>query len=120
MDIFEDVCTDDRVQISVHKVKNEVDIAIIFGANHILKSNDVLVARQLLQEYNLTECALSIRSILESVKILLESDDLLGPFVDGFPDNTVSSLSCLQISTNHGKSCQTNASSRKIQIQIAP
>ena len=106
------------MQIGVHKIEDEVDIAIVFSSYHILKSDNVLVSRQFLQENNLAEGSLSIRSILEGIKVLFKSDYFFGPFVNGFPDNTISSLSCLQTSTNHGKSCQTNASSRKIQIQI--
>ena len=43
MDVLEDVGTDDRVQIGVHEVEHEVDIAIIFSSDHILQPDNVLV-----------------------------------------------------------------------------
>ena len=53
------------------------------------------MARQFLQKDNLTESSLSIGCILESVKVLLQGDNLLGSLVNGFPHDTVGSLSKL-------------------------
>jgi hypothetical protein len=93
VDILEDVCANHSVQIRVHEVEHQVDVAVIFSAHHILESDDVFVAGEFLQEDDLAEGTLSIRRILESIEVLLECNDLLGPLVKCLPDNTVSSLS---------------------------
>ena len=92
VDFFEDVCTDDRVQVSIHEIEDKVNIPIVFRSNHILQPNDVLVADELLEEYDLTEGSLGVSCILEGVEVLFEGYDLLGAFIDGFPHNTVRSL----------------------------
>ena len=72
VDIFEDVGTDYCVKIGIHEVEDKIDITVVFSANDILQSNDVLVTRKLLQENNLAERSLSISSILEGIEIFLE------------------------------------------------
>ena len=93
MDIFEDVSTDDSMQVGVHEVEDKVDVAIVFCTNYILKLNNVLVPAQLLQKDNLAEDTLSVSSILECVEVLLEGNNLFCPFVNGLPHDTISSLS---------------------------
>ena len=93
VDVLKDVGSDDGMQVCVHEVEDEVDVAIIFSSNHILQSDDVLVASQLLQKDNLAKSPLRIRCILESVKVLFESNDFFGSLVDGLPDDAVGSLS---------------------------
>lgn len=93
VDILEDVCTNHSVQISVHKVEHQVDVAVIFSTHHILESDDVFVTGEFLQENDLAEGTLSIRRILESIEVLLQRNNLLRPLVNCLPDNTVSSLS---------------------------
>ena len=100
MDIFEDVSTDDSMQVGVHEVEDKVDVAIVFGANYILEPNNVLMV-YLLQKDNFAEGALSVSSILECVEVLLEGNNLFRPFVDRLPYDTISSLSCEKTSTNH-------------------
>ena len=97
VDVFEDVGSDNSMQVSIHEIEDEVDIAIVLRANHILKPNNVLVTRQLLQKDDFTERALRICCILESVEILLQSDNLLGTLVNCLPDNTIGSLTYRQI-----------------------
>ena len=77
VDVFENVGSDNRMQICVHKIKDKIDIAVILSPNHILESNYVLVPSQLLQEDNLTESSLRVSRVLESIKVLLQSDNLL-------------------------------------------
>ena len=77
VDVFENVGPDNRMQICVHKIKDKIDITVILSPNHILESNYVLVPSQLLQEDNLTESSLRVSRVLESIKVLLQSDNLL-------------------------------------------
>ena len=100
VDIFEDVSTDDGMQVGVHEVEDKVDVAIVFGANYILEPNNVLMAGQLLQKDDLAEGALGVSSILECVEVLLEGNNLFRPFVDRLPHDTIGSLSYEKTSTN--------------------
>lgn len=92
VDVFEDIGTDDGVEVGIHKVEDEVDVAIVFSSDHVLKADDVLVTRQFLEEDDLTEGALGVGGVLEGVEVLLQRDNLLGALVDGLPDNAVSAL----------------------------
>jgi len=109
VDIFEDVSTDDGMQVGVHEVEDKVDVAIIFGANYILEPNNVLMACQLLQKDDLSEGSLSVGSILECVEVLLEGANLFCPFVNRLPHDTISSLSCKKNKYESPKCCQTVA-----------
>ena len=71
VDIFQDVGSNNRVQISVHKVEHKVNISIVLRTNHILKSNNVLVSIQFLQKYYFTESPLGVSCILESIEVFL-------------------------------------------------
>jgi len=95
MDLFQDVCTDDSMEVGIHEVKNEVDISVVFRSDDILESNDVLVADELLQEDNLTERPLCVSRVLKGVKVLFDSNNLLCALVNSFPDNTVGTLAKL-------------------------
>lgn len=92
VDVFQDVGSYHSMQISIHEVEDKVDITVIFGANDVLKSDDIFMTRELLEEDNLSEGALGVSCILKGVKILLQSDDLFCLFVNGFPHDTISSL----------------------------
>ena len=97
VDIFQNVRADYSVQICVHEVEDQVDVAVVFGAHHVLQTDDVLVSGQFLKENNLAEGALRVCSVLESVKVFLECHDFLGALVDCLPHNTVSTLAYTQI-----------------------
>ena len=93
VDVLEDVRTDDGVQIRVHKVKHQVDVAVVFRAHHVLEPDNILVARKLLQENDLAEGALGVRGILERIEVLFQRHDLLGALINCLPYDTVRSLS---------------------------
>ena len=80
------------MQVSVHEVENEVNVAIVFSANHILQSNDVLMACQLLQKDDLAEGSLCVRGVLEGVEVLFKGHDFLCSLVDGLPDDAIRTL----------------------------
>lgn len=92
VDVFEDVGADDGVEVGVHEVEDEVDVTIVFSSDHILKADDVFVARQFLEEDDLTEGALRVGGVLEGVEVLLQRDDFFGALVNGLPDYAVSAL----------------------------
>ena len=92
MDVLQDVSSDDCVQVSVHEIENQVNITVILCTNDVLEADNILVSSQLLQENDLTESALSVSGVLESVKILLNGANFFSAFVNGLPHNTVRSL----------------------------
>jgi hypothetical protein len=92
VDVFENVGTDYGVQVGVHEVEHQVDVAVVFRPDHVLEADDVLVSRQLLEEDDLSEGTLGVGGVLECIEVLLESDDFLGSFVNGLPDDTVGTL----------------------------
>lgn len=96
MDILKDVCSYHSMKIGVHEIEHQIDVTVVLSSDHILEADDVFVTRQLLQENNFSECSLRISCILKCIKILLESHDILGLFVDGFPHDTIGSLSYKQ------------------------
>ena len=89
VNILENICSNYSMQISVHEVEDEVDISIVFCSDDVLQPDDVFVAVQLLKEDDLSECPLGVSCILKSIEVLLERHNLLGPLVDGLPDDTV-------------------------------
>ncbi len=80
------------MQIGVHKIEDKVDVSVVLGTDHILKSDDIFMTREFLEEYNLSEGPLSICRILKGVKVLLESNDVLRLLINGFPNDAVGSL----------------------------
>ena len=95
MDLFQDVGTDDGVEVGIHEVENEIDISVVFRSDDVLEPDDVFMADELLQEDDLTEGSLCIGRVLEGVKVLLESDNLLSALVNSFPDDSVGTLAKL-------------------------
>ena len=89
VDVFQDVSPNHSVQVRVHEVEHQVDVAIIFSSNYILQPDYVLMAGQLLKENDLAECSLGVSCVLEGVEVFLERNDFFGTFVDSLPDNTV-------------------------------
>ena len=71
VNVLEDVGSNDSMKISIHEIEDEVYISIVFSSYNILQANNVLVARQLLQEDDFPECTLSICCVLECIKVLL-------------------------------------------------
>ena len=94
VDVFEDVGSNDSMQVSVHEVEDEIYIAIVFSSDHILQSDYILVASQLLQKDDLTKSSLGVRGVLKSVEVLFKGDNFLSSLINGLPDDTVCSLSC--------------------------
>ena len=72
VDILQDVSLDHVVQVRIHVLEHEVDIAVILSTNDIQKPYNIQVVMQLLEKHDLTERSLSVRSILECIKNLLQ------------------------------------------------
>ena len=48
MDVFENICSYDCMKICVHKVKYEVDVAIVFCPDYVLEADNVLMPSKFL------------------------------------------------------------------------
>ena len=92
MDVFQDIGTNDSMQVCVHEIEHQINVTIIFSPDNILQSDNVFMTSQFLQENDLTECPLSVSRILKGIEVLLERDYLLGPFVNSFPDDSISTF----------------------------
>ena len=92
----QDVLLDDGVQVDVHVLENEVDVAVVFRPDHFFQLNDVRVA-YLHQEHYLSVGPLGISRIVKSVKILFEGLHFATLLVNDLPDVPVSSTADLAV-----------------------
>ena len=92
MDVLKNICSDDCMEVCVHKVEDKVNIAVIFSSDNVLKSNNVLMAGKLLQEDDFSESSLCVRRILKCVEILFKRHYLFRSLVNCFPNYTICSF----------------------------
>lgn len=92
VDVLEYISTNYCMKICVHKVKDKVNVAVVFGADDVLQSNNVFVPGEFLQENNFSKSSLCVGRILKCVEILFERHNLFGPFVDCLPNDAICSL----------------------------
>ena len=92
MNIFKNFGSNDSMQISLHEIKNKIDVFVILCSDEILQTNDVRVAIQLAQENNLAESPLGVSCILKSIEYLLDSNNIFSLLVNCFPDDSVCSF----------------------------
>jgi hypothetical protein len=58
------------MEISLHVVKNAINIFVIFSTDYVKKSDYIFMAVQFLEEHYFTVCSLCIGSILECIENL--------------------------------------------------
>ena len=75
--LLENVGPDHRMQICLHILEDQVNVAVIVRLQHILELHDVLVVAHLLQEDDLAVSALRVCGVLERIKNLLERHHVL-------------------------------------------
>ena len=71
------------MQICLHVVEDQVDVAIVLRPEDLLERNDVLVPLQKLQKDNLPIGALRVGGVLKGVKDLFERHNLSTRVVGG-------------------------------------
>ena len=118
VDVLENVGSNDGVQICVHEVEHQVDISVVLGSDHVLQSDYVFVAGQLLQKDNLSEGSLGVSRVLESIEVLFEGHDLFSSLVDGFPHDSIRTLSCRKQSKQSQPVLLTIEASAKMQFKF--
>ena len=120
VDVLQDVGSDNGMQVSIHEVEYEVYIAIVFSSDHILQSDYIFVASQLLQKDDLTKSSLGICGVLKSVEVLFKGDNFLSSLINGLPDDTVCSLSCeIQRKSPRVIQVKTSQYKKELKIQIS-
>jgi hypothetical protein len=82
------VLPDGVMKVGLHKLENQVEILIIFGADHLVQLHDVRMV-QLLQESDLAESSLRVGGVLEGIEDLLERQCLTRFLFGDLPDVTV-------------------------------
>ena len=92
MDVLQNVGADDCMQICIHEIEDQINVSVVLRTDNILQADDILMARQLLQEDDFSESSLCVRCVLKGVEILLEGDDIFSLLVDGLPHDTIRSL----------------------------
>lgn len=92
VNVLKDVRPDNGMKVSIHKIKDQVNISIVLSSYDILETNNILMTGQFLQEDDFSEGTLGISRILKGVKVLLQSHYVLGLLINSLPNDTVSSL----------------------------
>lgn len=98
----EDVFADESEEIDVHVFEDEVDVSVIFGANHLLQFDYVGVC-QFHEEHYFAIGSLCVCGVIESVKIFLECFDLSGFFIGHLPDVAVGAASDFLVDVEAGQ-----------------
>ena len=68
VNLLENVCADDCVQVGLYVLEHQVAVSIVLRLEHIQHANYVLVIVDLLQEHDLSEGALSVGRILRPTR----------------------------------------------------
>jgi len=82
----------ESVQIDVHKLEQDVNISLVCRTDNFLQLDDVGVF-EFSKKHNLPVSSLSVRGILESIKILFKRVKLPTSPLLNFPNDTVSTTS---------------------------
>jgi hypothetical protein len=85
----EHILADKRVQIDVHELEQDVDVALIGRADHLLQLHYVRVL-EFLQEHYLAVGPLRVSRVLEGVEVFLQSEKLAALPILHLPDDAVS------------------------------
>ena len=89
---FQNILSYQRIEVDVHKLKDEVDVAFVLGFDYFLQGDDVRVL-DLIEEHDFAVRALGVSRVLERVEVLFQCVNCLVLFVDHFPYDAVSSAS---------------------------
>ena len=85
VDIFEYIFGDNVVQISLHKLKDQINVLVIIGPEGVVELDDIGVF-SLFEDLDLAVGALGIGGVLEGVKNLFEGVYFFIVFLLDFPD----------------------------------
>jgi len=70
VDVLQDARPDGRVQVRLHELEDEVNVAVVVCLEHIRQCDNVLVSLHFLKEHHLAERPLRIGRILKCIEYL--------------------------------------------------
>jgi hypothetical protein len=79
---------DGVVEIGLHKLEDQIEVLVIFCADHIVQFDDVRVV-EFMQEHNFAIGPLRIGGVLEGIEYLFKRENLSSFFVGDFPDMSI-------------------------------
>lgn len=79
------VLANQRMEINVHMLKDQVDVLIVLGANGLLQGDDITVL-ELPKEHDLPVGSLRISGVRKGIEVFLQRLDHLRLAVDDLPD----------------------------------
>lgn len=97
----QDVLANEREEVDVHVLEDQVDIAIILGADDFFQLDDVGVG-QLHQEHDFAVGALRVGGVIEGIEIFLEGFDPTRFLVGDLPDVPVGSAADFLVDVETG------------------
>jgi hypothetical protein len=89
---FQNIFSYQGIEVDVHKLEDEVDVALVLSFDYFLKGDDVRML-DLIEEHDFAVRALGVSGVLERVEVLFQCVNCLVFFVDHFPYDAVSSTS---------------------------
>jgi hypothetical protein len=88
------VLANERMEINVHMLEDQIDVLIVLGTNGLLQSYDIIVF-QLPKEHDLPVGALRISGVRKGIEVFLESLNYFRLTVNHLPDMAVGSTADL-------------------------
>lgn len=92
MNVLQNASSHHQVQVTLHQLKDQVQVFVVESSNDGDEFDDVFVSIELLQVHDFSVGSLSIGGVLESVVYFLESHQLIGLLVSGLPNYSVGSF----------------------------
>lgn len=92
MFFLQNIFSYERIEVDVHKLKDEVDVAFVLCFDYFLQGDDVRML-DLIEEHDFAVRALGVSGVLERVEVLFQCVNCLVFFVDHFPYHSVSATS---------------------------
>jgi hypothetical protein len=80
------------MQVGLHEIEDEVDVAVILGLENVAQAHNVGVAGELLEVLDFAVRALGVRGVTKGVKAFLQGEGLSGLFVNTLPNDSVGTL----------------------------
>ena len=92
MNILQYFSSNNSMKISLHEIKNQINIFIILCSDQMLQTNYIWMTIKLTKENNLAESSLSVSSILKGIKDFFDCYYIFVLFIYCLPNNSISAF----------------------------
>ena len=92
VDFFQNISTNDCVQVGVHEIEYQIYILVVLCSDYVLETNNIFMSSKFLQKNDFPKRPLRIGCILKGIKVFLERNNFFSSLVDSFPDDAVCAL----------------------------